>query len=339
MAAINASSIQIKDFDLLDIQTKKTLYQEANEREDVALVRQWNDLGMRPEISHFSGPSPISPFMDIATKNDRLIGYLKKLAQTNKLQKDRTFLLSPLYTANKWVKKGNFSRMPGAEYLMQDLEELGITRIKVPLKVAIIKNRTSLLKMTGHESPDGQSYYIDSSQIAVYAKRIQGVDRKFTREEIDQFILIVVVKRWTDLHPENIILAEDGIYLIDTESKSFDGTLNLENLERFESLISEEDLPYFREKTREEINKAKMIKNVSAISGHYQSLIAISRICADLPENEREELNGRISHLKYVGMEKVGYSFLNPNHFSFDLTDIFPQKLQAALPKEEEKID
>jgi hypothetical protein len=82
----NINSIfSIQDFSTLETMSKRALYQEANESHNVNLVRQLNDLGMKPKVPSFSGPTIISNFMDIATKYDIILGFLKKLRQTNRL--------------------------------------------------------------------------------------------------------------------------------------------------------------------------------------------------------------------------------------------------------------
>ena len=59
----------------------------------------------------------------------------------------------------------------------------------------------------------------------LYVREIKEVDRKITREEADEFIEMITDSNYTDLNVENFILATDGIYVIDTELKSFGGPI------------------------------------------------------------------------------------------------------------------
>lgn len=327
-AAITLDSARAPDSDASDISAKRAIYQEANENENVDLVRQLNDEGMKPAVPDFSGPSPISPYMDIATKHDLLLNYLRKLAQTNRLQKKASFPQE-----EKWKGRVAFNEMPGSDWLAEYIQEAGLTHIKVPLKIAVVKKMKSL-KMTGWQE-SGDLYNIDSQQIKVYSKIVERVERKFTRKEIDQFIQIIAARNFVDLHPGNIVVAKEAIYIIDTEFKSFDGYINWGDLEKFKPLISEEDQLYFWE-IAEEAYKANMKKSESTTKKmHYFTLTALLKGDPDHPE--KKEIKNKVSALNYIGMEKAGYNFLNPNHFSFDLKDIFLPEPQNAVLQDEEK--
>lgn len=188
---------------------------------------------MKPSVPSFIGPTIISNFMDIATKHDIILHFLKELRKSNRLLTMREFRSLP---SKGWVKKDQLNRILGCDHLMQKIRENNLKHIKVPLKVAVVK-QTKSLKVSGWHYIDNL-YDIQSDQIRIYAERITSVDRKLSREEIDEIIQVIATSQFADLWPSNIVLADDGIYFIDTEFKSFTGSLCWANMERFESLVS-----------------------------------------------------------------------------------------------------
>ncbi len=319
-ATIN-SSFSIQDFSSLEMMSKRAIYQEANESHNVDLVRQLNDLGMKPKIPSFSGPTIISNFMDIATKYDTILVFLKELRQTNRLLTEKEF--QPL-SAKKWFQKSSLSRMLGCDHLMRKIMENQLTHMKIPLKVAVVKN-TESLEVRGWEYSDNL-YELHSDQVKIYAEKIKRVERKLSRDEIDELIQVIATANFLDLWPENIVIAKDGVYFIDTEFKSFAGSICWGKLGRFESLIDEKDKAYFKEKVEEKMNEPETIKE----NNGYNYLKNILRIFKRLPESsleetdrkEIEEIENKICNLEYVGAKEVGSSWIKPNSFSFNLKDI-----------------
>ena len=72
-------SFSMQTFNALDMAAKRALYQEANETHHVDAVREMNELGMKPDHPPVSPPSIISNFMDIGTKYNVILGFLKEL--------------------------------------------------------------------------------------------------------------------------------------------------------------------------------------------------------------------------------------------------------------------
>jgi hypothetical protein len=295
---------------------QRAIYQKANETHNVDLVRQLNEVGMKPTVPSFSGPAIISNFMDIATKHDIILGFLKDLRQTNRLLTEKEF--QPL-SDKKWIQKYKLSRIMGCNHLMRTIKENNLQHIKIPLKVAVVDNAESL-KVTGWEYFN--LYDFNSDQIKIYAEKIERIERKLTRVEIDELIQVFAMANFTDLNPENILVAEDGIYFIDTECQSFSRQIHWRKMERFESLISDDDLTYFRGKVEEKMNEPETKKDVN----EYEKLNYVLRTIKGLPteayKNEIEELENKISRLEYVGAKEVGSDCLRPNNFTFNLRDI-----------------
>ncbi len=126
---LNTNSFSLQNFSKLDIMSQRAIYQEANEKDNVDLVRQLNDLGMKPQIPSFSGPSIISNFMDVATKYDTILPFLKNLRQTNRLLTEKEF---QSLSGKTWFEKNKLSRILGCDHLLQKIRESQLKHFKVP---------------------------------------------------------------------------------------------------------------------------------------------------------------------------------------------------------------
>lgn len=313
------SSFSTQDFVTLEMMSKRAIYQEANETHNVDLVRELNDLGMKPEVPSFSGPTIISNFMDIATKYDTILGFLKKLRQSSRLLTEKEF--QPLST-KKWYQKSSLSRILGCDHLMQKIMENQLKYMKTPLKIAVVED-TELLKISGWEYLDNL-YDINSDQVKIYAEKIKGVERKLTRNEIDELIQVIATANFIDLWPQNIVVAEDGIYFIDTEFKSFAGSICWEKMGRFASLISEEDKTYFKKKVQEKMDEPKPKKEINGYDTLENILDMLNKLPSSTEEQKDkiEEIKNKMLNLEYVGAKKAGSSCKRPNKFTFNLKDI-----------------
>ncbi len=320
MNEIKNSNFSSQNFNLLEIKDKKEIYQKANESQNVDLVRHLNSLEMKPEVPNFSGPTIISSFMDIATKYDAILKFLKDLRKTNRLLTEREF--QPLST-KKWFKKSSLTRLLGCDHLMKKIRENQLTYMKTPLKIAVIED-VEALEVKGWAYSDN-IYEIYSDQVKIYAEEIKSIERKLSREEIDELIKVIAAANFIDLWPENIVVAEDGVYFIDTEFKSFAGSICWEKMGRFEPLINEEDKVYFKKKIQEKMDKPKTIKE----KNDYDFLKSILNIFNELTpalieknKDKIEEIKNKIQSLEYVGAKEVGSNWTRPNEFTFNLKDI-----------------
>ena len=248
MAVTLNTNFSMENFSALDIEKKRALYQKANEEENIELVRQLNQLGMKPEVPPILGPSIISNLMDVATKYDILLQYFKNLRQTNRLFKEKEF---ENLSDKKWRQKYNFSRLLGCDHMAKKISELHLTRIKVPTKVMVVEAPEHLQVEAWDPEENGQLFEIRPKQIKIYAEEIESVDRKLTRNEIDEIIQIIASANFTDMHAGQLIVAKDGIYFIDTEFRSFEGSINWAQVGSFYVFVAEEDKSYFLGKLKE----------------------------------------------------------------------------------------
>ena len=113
------------------------IYRQANLDYRVSLVTRLNLLGMKQEVSA-QPPAIISSCMDVATKHEIILGYLKQLRATNRLFTQEEF--SEKFKKDKWVKKYSFDRLLGRDHLLNKISELGLNYFKVPQKLLVIKS-------------------------------------------------------------------------------------------------------------------------------------------------------------------------------------------------------
>lgn len=310
------------DFKSWDIAAQREFYQKANEAQNVDLVRELNNLGLKPETCAVFSPSIISTFMDIATKYDIIREYFQKLRVNKRLFTESEF---KDLSSRKWICKTKLSRLLGCDHLMLKIDELGLSRMKVPLKIAVIPDADTL-KIEGYDYTNN-FYDFNSTDIKIYAEEIRKVNRKLTRQEIDELIQLIAAANFVDIWPENFVIAEDGLYFIDTEFKSFEKVTLWDKLKRFEGSIDDEDKAYFQAKIKEKITQPRVIREINdySVLSNVHMLYESKMDMGILNPNEKakaNEVKQKVLSLQYVGLKKAGYDWLNPNVFSFNVKDI-----------------
>jgi hypothetical protein len=308
---------EVKDFLTLDVEAQRAIYQQANEDGDIEAVRGLNELGMKPPIPSFSGPSIISSFMDIASKYDAIFSFFKNLRETNRLLTEREALS---LSTKEWIKKGSLSRIMGRDHLVQKIAEKNLACIKVPEKIVVITETKELIIEGWQEKARGMDsfYTLYSDQVTTYAKKIESVERKLSRKEIDELIQIIAAANFSDLNRDNIVVAQDGIYLIDTEFKSFADRISWEKMGRFNGLIDQEDLAYFQNSVQEKAKEPLTIGEPT----YYHSLTFYLTAMQEAGQTPPETIKTAVTALEYVGMKKAGNGCFSQNTFSLNLNDI-----------------
>ena len=81
------------------------------------------------------------------------------------------------------------------------------------------------------------------------------MDRKLSREEIIQLMILIEASNFVDLQLANFIIGADGVYFIDTEIKSFSGKIEWKKMQRLISVVSEKDIEWFKGLIEEKIKK------------------------------------------------------------------------------------
>lgn len=198
--------------------TKNLVYRTANNLNNIALVARLNSLGMKTREGIIRRPSIVSQTMDISTIH-RVI-----LVTLNKFRKEGLFLTKKEFEHQKkshsWVEKCRFNRVLGSIYISELIEQLKLKHIKVPEKKAVIRS-TDLVAITFCVRQDDKMMDIYSDEVSVYAKKIQSVERLLSRNEIFEILTIIKAANYSDLNLDNFIVSNDGVYIIDTEFKSF----------------------------------------------------------------------------------------------------------------------
>lgn len=288
---------------------RKKAYQQANEKNDIDLVRSLNMLGLQPPVPIFSTLTIVSNYMDIATKYNVIFKYLKELSNSNRLISEQQFRSLP---EEEWInKKSDFSRILGCDHLQKIIHENRLEYIKVPKKIVVIKEPH--LTIRGFDYGEENLYSITCEQIEIYAEKIRPAERKVSRKEIDEVFKIIKAANFVDFET-NFIIAQDGIYLIDTEFKSFCGHIAWKHpffFRIFRRYISEQDMEYFEAQIEEYSKSTRPKKDYS-----------YSQIAYGHRGLQEDEIKDRVAQFEYVGLAKIGHSRHKPNIFSFNLRDI-----------------
>lgn len=225
------NSINQSAFLQLTESEREKLYRDANIEADCTTVDTMNSWGMYQKAS-LHGPAIISGYMDVATQRRVIDDKIKQLQQQGRLLQQHQFK-----TADSWIKKSQFGRILGSDYLAAKIHQLSLKRMKVPNKIAVFKetadDKELVMKLFQGLSFDE----VESDQLDIYAERIESVDRKLTDEEVDELVRLLDASGYTDLWPENFILAKDGLYFIDTEFKSFAEVPEWGKLMRLTSIV------------------------------------------------------------------------------------------------------
>jgi hypothetical protein len=234
-----------EEFLRLSKEMQSLIYRTANNFNNITLVARLNTLGKYTIDAPITRPSILSLRMDVATTHQILSNYLVKLRQEGRLLTENEF--QDFQANDAWFKKDNFTRILGCDYILELTQELNLKHIKVPeKKVVICSNKETLL--FGISSYGNQNLVgMNSEDISIYAQEIQKANRFVSREEMAELFTITEAANFSDLWDGNFIVAEDGIYFIDTEIKSFCNLIQWGKMIRLASFMAEEDQAWFTE--------------------------------------------------------------------------------------------
>lgn len=210
----NDLSFTDEEFLKLDIKLKKDLYRIANIFANDAFVLRLNGLGMEEKPLDLKGPAILSENMDVVRVKNAIKTFLMELRQKDALFTEDEF---QEYNQKNYVDKGlNIGRILGRNFVEDRAKKLGLTTIKVPKKIAVIKNNSEMILIHLDEKME-----LLTSDLHVYSEQIHPVNRKMTPKENEELKRIISDTGYRDLHPNNFIIANDGIYFIDTEYSNF----------------------------------------------------------------------------------------------------------------------
>jgi len=237
-------------FTTLDPELKSLIYRVANMYMREALVMKLNGLGMgsqEPLWFAHPGLDVVAPNMDCITARESIQAFLTDLRRQGLLMTKEEF--SQLDQSKYMSKTAQVGRILGRDFIERTAKKLGLTHIKAPKKVAVIELNSSVL---GNPEPRTNvaisvvgSFELKSQNLEIYAERITSVRRTVSREEMSELLTLLAAVRYSDFLGDNLMIAQDGIYIIDTEFHNF--RFEPEYLEvDFSGWMAEEDREWFR---------------------------------------------------------------------------------------------
>lgn len=323
----------INNYNSFSEQDTRSLYQQANEEHNVDLVRTLNHEGLQEtDLPPVRAPSIISNYMDIATKSDIILRFFQDLRKSGQFLSREEFM--SLKDKTWRYKDKKLCRIIGCEHLKKVIQENKLKHIKVPRKVAVFDEGNKSIEVKGYSFGSRDHYQFYSDQVEVHAEHIESVNRKISREEIDELIQAIACSNFGDLWPQNFMIAQDGIYFIDTELKSFDGPIEWRNMGRFNQHIKKEDMDYFKEVIDKKIvggRKESYIQQEYDFPSYdtiekeiedFDLILKKGHVPDDYEHEMLEESHELRKLLEYVGAKKVGTTFFKPNLFQYEKTDL-----------------
>jgi hypothetical protein len=246
------------DFLLLSPEMQSLIYRTANNFNNISLVARLNTLGKYTTDAPITKPCILSLRMDIATTHQTISAYLKKLRQENRLLTETEF--QNFQSNGSWFKKGNFTRILGRDYILDLTKELNLKHIKVPEKKVVIHSNKEKLSFEIGQYESRDIVWMKTEDISIYAQEIQKVNRFVSREEMTELFTIIKAANFSDLWYLNFIVAEDGIYFIDTEIKSFVNRICWDKMKGLASFMAKEDQEWFKGQIYQKIEDLKHAK-------------------------------------------------------------------------------
>ncbi len=212
----------------------ETLFVHANECLNFGTLKKLRQLGFErtePPLMIPGEPHIFGLNMDAIEVQETLDAWLKKKAQEGRLLTAEQFeQLDP----SKWFQKINnrFGRLIGRDLIADKIQELGLTRVKVPNKIMVIDADEEIQLQIG---PHLQFF----QNGRVFAQKVESSKRAVTIDEITELLQLIEATGFGDIQRSNFVVAENGIYFIDTnaddsfhevhfrEGMHFDGMVNL----------------------------------------------------------------------------------------------------------------
>ena len=242
-----------EEFLSLSLHTQKLIYRTANSFYNIVLVNRLNSLEQDPEKKSICRPGIISCFMDVASVRREILSFLVNLRKRGELLTKKE--MENLNSEHTWRVKQDFTRILGRQHLLDVIDQKKFKYIKVPEKKVVLEREHSTLsfKLTEY-NPYSGLIDLGCEDVSIYAQEIQRKERFLCREEIVELFAAIKASNCVDLWNTNFIISDNGIYFIDTEFKSFSGSIEWDKMLRLECFISETDKQWFRELVQEQIN-------------------------------------------------------------------------------------
>lgn len=216
--AFSEGEITLEELQAVPFKDQEIIYQLANIHSQLNVVRTMRALGFgrREDLIMREGPSIFGCNMDLLEIYEHLKGFLTRLRSQGLLLTQSEFNRLP---SKNYIEKGrDIGRILGRNYIEKKAHELGLKHVKVPKKMIVIDDNNTQLDLKTSIHLDIET---SSDGLAVYAEKILRSDRSITSEEISELLRLFEATGFSDIHWGNIVVAKDGIYIIDTEFTNF----------------------------------------------------------------------------------------------------------------------
>lgn len=199
----------------LERELKIKLFFIANALESEQFVTKLKTLGMEEDPVFKRGPGIFARNMDIVTIRDRMEKFLRDLRKDDLLLKQNEFnKLNPKSYVNK---NNSISRIQGRNFIEKIIKENNFKYVKVPKKILVIGDETGLISF----HLNTQLEMKPKENVTIYAERVEEVKRKLSLDEALELMIVLEKAAYKDFFGHNFLFAEDGIYIVDTDSDAF----------------------------------------------------------------------------------------------------------------------
>jgi|GEM_PF-1371878 len=216
--AFSEGEISLADLQILSQQDQALVWQIGNIYSHLQTIHLMRSLQFdrKEELLKPEGPSIFGFNMDALEMHETLQRFLSHLRSQKLLLSKSEF--KHLSKENYVKKNSEIDRILGRDYLENKARELRLKHVKVPKKIVVIDDHKNVkLRVEENLSITPSS----ETDLIVYAEKIKEADRKVTVEEVSELITLFDAAGFGDIQWSNLIIAHDGIYIIDTEFTNF----------------------------------------------------------------------------------------------------------------------
>jgi hypothetical protein len=265
------SAYSRKEFNALSKETRKRLHFVANFFNNVIFLQFiHSSKAYKPSSSVLKGAAITTPDHDVIDTQEAIGSFLKDLKREGLILTEEEFKQKP--HSEYHYKYDQINRLQGTRLIKKVVREEGLKHIKVPKKYLVVKEKENTFSV----SISYKLALLGKENIKIYAKHIKASPRKISLEEAHELLIVLEKTGYKDFAGNNFIVAEDGIYFIDTEFKDFQPYLvSFKTLQRVvQSLLDPKDIKAFsmfcesrqqayaaQQKVEEEQDKAAKLKD------------------------------------------------------------------------------
>lgn len=215
--AFSEGAVAVEQLRALNERDQRIAFQLANMYTHFTVIQSFRPLGLgrQEPLLRSEGPSIFAYNMDALEMHEHLRAFLKGLRSKGLLLKNSEFTKPQ---REKHIRKErDIGRILGRDYIENKARELGLKHVKVPKKIIVMDDDAPL----GLVLDPNLGIRVYSQNAKIYAQRINASDRAIRLEEVTELLRLFEATGYSDIHWGNIIIGEDGVYIIDTEFTNF----------------------------------------------------------------------------------------------------------------------